>query len=117
VQSVKDTLFLLKPGFEDGPGRFFCTDCATVEGMLSFYPGLREKVNVVYVGYKRPRGQVVELLGPDHQSAPCLVLHDGNHAKVPEALQPGESLGRKFLDDAAGICHYLASVHGADPPH
>ncbi|WP_416346945.1 DUF3088 family protein, partial [Burkholderia cenocepacia] len=39
---MKDTLFILRPGFfKDAEGPFYCGDSVAVEGLLSFYPQLR----------------------------------------------------------------------------
>ncbi len=115
---MKDQLFLLKPGFLDGAEAYFCADCATVEGMLSFYPALREKVDVTYVDFARPRAAIVALLGSEHQGAPCLVLADTNTvSRAPASVTFQKHEGRAYLDDAFDICTYLAAVHGGNPPH
>ena len=68
---MKDQLYLLKPGFMDkGAGPFFCPGCALVEGLLSFYPDLRGKIEVHYIGFPRPRPEIVSILGADNQGAP-----------------------------------------------
>jgi hypothetical protein len=42
--AMKDRLFLFKPNFMDrGKGPYFCPGCVVVEGMLSFYPTLRDQ--------------------------------------------------------------------------
>lgn len=48
---LKDQLFLLNPGFKDdaGDGPFYCGDSVPVEGLLSFFPALREEIDVRYV--------------------------------------------------------------------
>lgn len=111
---MKDRLYLLTPGFQmvDG-GPFFCADCALVEGMLSFIPQLRDRVDVHYVNYERPRPKIVAELGPDHQSSPTLVL-----AGQPAAdTQTKEANGKHFIDDAREICDYLARAHVVARPH
>ena len=65
---TRDQLFLLKRDFMDGArGPFYCTDCATLEGLLSFYPKLRDAVDVQYVDFPRPRAPVIAAVGPDNQ--------------------------------------------------
>ena len=55
---MKDTLFILRPGFfKDSEGPFYCGDSVAVEGLLSFYPQLRDAVSVEYVDAPRPRRQ------------------------------------------------------------
>jgi hypothetical protein len=68
----KDTLFLLKPDFQD-PGkdtRYFCPGCAYLEGFLSFYPRVRHAIQVSYIDFPRPRAAIVGMLGETHQIAP-----------------------------------------------
>ena len=62
----RDVLFLLRPDFRDaaqGEQPFFCPDSALVEGLLSFYPQLRQRLDVRYVDFPRPRPAIVALLG------------------------------------------------------
>src|SRR5207302_1184330 len=54
--SMKDQLYLLRPGFMNASlGPLYCNDSAPVEGMLSFFPQLRELLDVQYVEFARPR--------------------------------------------------------------
>src|SRR5579872_4675045 len=65
---MKDRLFLLRPGFFKGEkGPFYCAESASVEGLLGFFPQLREMIDVEYIDFPRPRQVLVELLGNDHQ--------------------------------------------------
>lgn len=106
---MKDRLYLLRPSFSDrGDGPFFCGECAVVEGMLGFYPELRQEIDVHYVSFQRPRPEIVRELGPDHQSAPVLVLGDPL-APVPASVRVQEAHGRRFLDNEFEICNYLAA--------
>jgi hypothetical protein len=116
-RAMADRLYLLRPGFLDnGEGPFFCGECALVEGMLSFFPEIREKVQVRYVEYARPRPDIVAELGPEHQSAPVLVLGDGSD-HVPGTVQVKSAHGKRFIDEPNQICVYLAARHGAPRPH
>lgn len=114
---ARDRLYLLKPNFADkGEGPFFCAECALVEGMLSFYPELRSKVDVTYVDFVRPRPAIVKELGPENQSSPVLVL--GNTAtKVPPTVNVKTANGKKFLDNEHEICNYLAATFLVGRPH
>ena len=61
-----DQLFLLRADFADpalGPGAYHCTDCARIEGLLSYFPALRTQLDVTYVDLPRPRAGIVALLG------------------------------------------------------
>ena len=55
-----DMLFLLTPGFtdsaRDGEGKkYYCPDCAFLEGVLPCCPELRTRLDIRYVAYPRPR--------------------------------------------------------------
>ncbi|WP_431824669.1 DUF3088 domain-containing protein [Burkholderia sp. F1] len=109
---MKDTLFILRPGFfKDTCGPFYCGDSVAVEGLLSFFPQLRDAVDVEYVDAPRPRQPIVALIGEDNQSAPVLVL---GQARAPkdDAIEVKESNGRRFIDAPAEIRRYLSSQYG-----
>jgi hypothetical protein len=113
---MKDRLFLLKPNFMDqGIGPYFCPGCVFVEGMLSFYPALREKIEIHYIDFPRPRPDLVAEIGEENQACPKLVL-GGDHP-VPQEVTVQEAKGRRFLADAPNICRYLGKVYGFGIPH
>ncbi len=109
---MKDILFLLAPGFFDnGAGPYYCGDSAPVEGLLSFFPMLRDRVDVRYIEAQRPREAIVSLIGDANQSAPVLVLGEGRSPKDGN-LVVGEYQGRRFINDEAGIRKYLSAEYG-----
>ncbi len=113
---AKDTLYLLKAGFQDMDKPWVCPDCAMMEGYLAYYPHLREALDIVYVDYARPRAGLFERLGEAHQNAPTLILGEPS----PDAGPHGEiqsANGLSFLSDARPICRYLADKHGTAAPH
>ncbi len=114
---MKDQLYLLKPGFMDqGKGPYFCPGCALVEGMLSFYPILREKIEVHYIDFPRPRSELISLIGSDNQGAPKLILSEDS-AAAPEDVIVATANGRKFIAGDVAICKYLAHAYGCGMPH
>lgn len=114
---VKDRLFLLKPDFMDqGEGPFFCPYCACIEGMLTFYPHLRQELEVHYLDFPRPRPVLIEELGPENQAMPVLVVERSPAGDlVPFGVR--EAKGKRFLDEPEGIEHYLAATYGVGRPH
>ena len=115
---AKDRLYLLKPDFTDQAGKQFCAECAMVEGMLSFYPRLREHLDVRYIGFTKPRPEIVAELGPEHQSSPVLVLADAQRAaKVPPSVKVQTSNGHAFVNDPYQVCDYLAHMYGTGTRH
>jgi hypothetical protein len=60
----KDQLYLLRPGFTNASiGPLYCNDSVPVEGVLSFFPILRDLIDVHYLDFPRPREVLVETLG------------------------------------------------------
>ena len=110
---AKDRLYLLKPDFAADGIKQFCSECAMVEGMLSFYPKLRESLDVKYIGFSKPRPEIVAEIGPEHQSSPCLVIADAKRAaKAPPSVKPQTSNGHVFVNDPYQVCDYLAHTYG-----
>ncbi len=110
---AKDRLYLLKPDFTDAGAKQFCSECAMVEGMLSFYPKLREHLDVRYIGFTKPRPEIVAELGPEHQSSPSLVIADAKRAaKAPPSVKVQSSNGHQFVNDPYQVCDYLAHTYG-----
>jgi len=97
-------LFLLKADFQDvnrnPEAKYFCRDCTPIEGLLSYYPELRNEIEVVYVDFARPRKVLVDLLGEENQGCPVLVLDDGSF--INEISQIYEHLTRRH---GIGRCH------------
>ena len=114
----KDRLYLLKPDFVTDGAKQFCSECAMVEGMLSFYPQLRQAVDVKYVGFAKPRPEIVSELGPEHQSSPCLVVADPQRAaQLAPHVKLQSSNGKAFVNDPHLVCDYLAHTLGTGRPH
>lgn len=100
---MADRLFLLKPGFEDPayPGTvFYCWHCALLEGVLASFPELASRLDVTRIEWPRPRREIVELLGEEHQSLPVLVLAEGG-----------------FVNDKDAILAALSERHAFPRPH
>ena len=109
---MKDKLFMLKPGFFDGArGPLYCSDSVTVEGLLSFFPSLRQKVDVVYINAPKPRQEILQLIGETNQSAPVIVL--ANETCVVDANVAISKHGTtRFINDPQQIARYLSSQYG-----
>lgn len=115
---AKDLLFLLKPDFShDGKGPFFCPSCASLEGLLSFYPKLRQALDVRYVEFPRPRKDVIAELGAENQGLPALVLNANPAAASVAGLEVHMANGRRFMTSVTDIGRYLARTQGIGEPH
>ncbi|MFN8739806.1 MAG: DUF3088 family protein [Pirellula sp.] len=118
---MMDILFLLKPDFTDSTRdsegkRYYCPDCAFLEGVLGYCPELQERLDIRYVDYPKPRREIVDLVGEAHQSCPNLVLDPSNHSMVdPNRFhRHGEQL---HSDDSRIIVDYLAERYGVQTAH
>ena len=74
---TQDRLYLLKAGFIDqGKGPYFCPECAQMVGLLEFYPALKQRLEVRWLNFPRPRPELIDLLGEENQNCPVLVLKE-----------------------------------------
>ena len=112
---MKDTLFLLRPGFDDGGTAYFCPYCAQVTGYLTYFPQVRDTLEIVEIDFAKPRRPLVDLIGEANQSAPKLVL-GGEPVAVP-GVEISEANGRRFVADTKSILKYLAATRGTPGPH
>lgn len=110
---MKDQLFLLSPGFTDnaGQGPFYCGDSVSVEGLLSFFPALRDKIGVTYIGFAKPRAEVVSLIGEENQAIPVLIL-DAAEAADDAQFNVKTASGKRFINAESDIRRYLSARHG-----
>ncbi len=112
----RDVLFVLRPGFSDRGTRWFCPYSAQVIGFLSYYPQVRDTVDLRELDFPRPRQAMVDLVGPDHQSAPLLVLADGDAGAI-DGVTIGEASGHRFVEKTIEILRYLSATRGLPAPH
>ena len=113
---MKDILFLLPADLAGDDGPWYCRECAEVRGVLAYYPGLAELLDIREVAHPKPRAALVELLGEAHQNAPTLVIADSAR-EVPAHVPVKEANGRRFVDNAKSIGLYLAATYGIGRPH
>ncbi|WP_246116805.1 DUF3088 domain-containing protein [Denitrobaculum tricleocarpae] len=115
-----DTLFLVKPGFQDPafPGKdFYCWHCALIEGVLTSFPERAANLTVKRVAWPRPRSEVIDLVGEEHQSLPLLVLSEGSQSPDGTGRSPAASHARSFIADKDAILQALTDRHGFPHPH
>jgi hypothetical protein len=114
----RDQLILLPAAFPDpaiGAGFFHCIECARIEGLLSYQPGLREQIDVHYILHARPRAALIALLGEAYQNCPTLVAASGRPAS--ELLDRSSVTDRLYCTGADAVTAYLVAVHGVSAPH
>lgn len=113
----RDVLYLLKEAFPDGGGLpYFCPDCAYINGVLSYFPSLRHHLDIRYVDFPRPRQEIVDLIGLEHQGCPVLILSSPPPMDAMQ-LMTGESKGRFFISGPKAISQYWSHVYGVSRPH
>lgn len=112
----RDVLFLLKHDFLDEGGKFYCPECAQINGVLSYYPELRHVLDVRYVDFQRPRPGIIAMVGEENQSCPVLVVAPGAAFEL-EGVTFGEANQRRFVSGAEEIGKYLSAKHGVGLPH
>lgn len=112
----RDTLFLLRPGFEDPayPDQlFYCWHCALIEGVLASFPELAARLDVERIAWPRPRSALIEIVGEENQSVPLLILANGSSSQY----RTGRFNGRSFIADKDAILAALSERHGFPDPH
>ena len=112
---MKDLLFVLRPGFEDGGVTYFCPFSAQIIGFLTYYPQVRDTVELVELEFAKPRKPLADLVGEAHQAAPMLVLA-GESVNVPN-VKIDEANSRKYVEKTIEILRYLAATRGVPAPH
>lgn len=112
---MKDRLFLLRPGFDDHGTSYFCPYCAQVIGFLTYFPQVRDTLEIAELAFPRPRQSVVDLVGEENQGLPLLIL-GGEPVAVPD-VTIDEANGYRFIKKTISIIRYLAVTRGLPIPH
>lgn len=114
---TRDRLFMLKPGYQDGDeGPFYCPGSLKLEGLLAWFPQVRQALDVQYIEFPRPRKVLVDLIGEDNQGAPVLVLGESPPAGVDRS-QVKKHNGTEFVNGSDHILAYLSAVHRLPTDH
>jgi len=116
-----DLLFLLKPNFtdkyrDDDNKNYYCPDCAFLEGVLSYYPKLREQIDIRYIDFPKPRKEIVELVGEEHQGCPNLLL-DSDNLRFIDENQFYRFGDRLYTNDTKLIVNYLRDKYNIAEAH
>lgn len=114
-------LFLLKPNFADpkigdDTLKYYCPHSAFIEGLLTYYPILKSKLDIIHVDFPRPRNRIIELLGEDNQSCPSLIieLETADNTALTDFKRHSFYL---FSNDTKVIARYLAKKFGIGTEH
>ena len=113
---MRDTLYVLRPGFSDQGETWFCPYSAQVIGMLTYYPRIRDTLDVVELDFGKPRYPVATMLGEDKQSLPVLVLGDESPGSA-KGVHVEKAGGRRYVSKTIEILRYLAATRAVPGPH
>ncbi|CAI9084504.1 DUF3088 domain-containing protein [Candidatus Methylacidiphilum fumarolicum] len=113
---MQPILYLLKPGFYDGPGDpYYCPYCMIFEGVLKTYPQLKDRLKVCYVSFEKPRKEIIDLIGEENQSCPVIIF---DHPLDPSIPFQAKKYGDKFfLNEPEEIGLYLSKEFKIPRPH
>ncbi|WP_437395472.1 DUF3088 family protein [Flagellimonas lutimaris] len=114
-------LFLLKPNFTDmnmdEDSKFYCPSCAQVLGIITYYPELKEKLDITFIDFKRPRKEIVDLVGEENQGCPNLILSKDELTEQGDASYLDEYGDYYFQNNPSLIAEFLAENYGIGVPH
>ncbi|NBP69305.1 MAG: DUF3088 family protein [Cytophagia bacterium] len=118
---MKPKLFLLHPDFTDllmdNKGlKYYCPHCAFIEGVLAYYPKLRNEVDIEYVDFPRPRNKIIALLGEYNQSCPLLII-DAETADQFIRVEFKQHSVYLFSNETRVIASYFAKAFGIGIEH
>jgi hypothetical protein len=113
------TLYLLNTHFTDAEyagETFFCPFCIQVEGLLASFPVIRHDLDIRYVDFQKPRGELAKLCGEENQSCPQIIFPQGDDAHSGEYSIDGLE-GTRCINDTKAILDYLARRIGLPRQH
>ena len=105
-------LFLLKPDFtnknRDANTKYFCPENALVNGIINYYPKLKELLDIRYIDFKKPRRDLVKLVGEENQGCPNLVLSKTEINENIDVSYFGSFENNLFVNEPLLIAKYLS---------
>lgn len=114
-------LFLLKPDFLDSKldenAKFYCPSCAQVLGIIAYYPELKEKLDIKFIDFKRPRKEIVDLVGDENQGCPNLIFSKAEMAGMDDTSYFNVYGDYFFQNNASLIAEFLAEHYDIGVPH
>lgn len=100
-------LYLYKRDFLDYGGQhYFCPFCLRVEGLMAMFPEIRHNVDVRYVDFEKPRGELPNLVGEQQQSCPHLLLPGGDD-DISGKYSTTSTTGMLHIDKTDHIIDYF----------
>jgi len=113
--TMKDRVFVWRPGFDDSRITYFCPYSAQVIGFLTYYPQVRETIELVELGFEKPRMAPVDVLRPEAPAAPPPAPGGW---PAPGPTTPRWTAHRdRFVEKTIEILRYLAATRSVPGPH
>lgn len=114
-------LFLLKPDFLDsnldGNAKFYCPSCAHVLGIITYYPELKDKLDIKFIDFERPRKEIVDLIGEENQGCPNLIFSKDEVLRMDDTSYLNEHGDYFFQNEVQLIAEILAEHYHIGVPH
>ena len=108
-------LFLLKPDFtdknRDANAKYFCPENALINGIVNYYPKLKELLEINYIDFERPRKNLVKLVGEENQGCPNFVLSKTEIDDNTDVSYFGSFEQNLFVNDPLLIAKYLSEKY------
>jgi protein-disulfide isomerase len=116
-----DKLFLLYPNFKDekidNVGiSYYCPHCAMIEGIIQYYPQLKDLLEIIYVDFKRPREIIIDLIGEENQGCPVLIIEKNTKENIDTSYFKTYH-NQLFVNSTSLIAKYLSEKHKIGLPH
>lgn len=107
----KDILYLLNLYASEDSQLEFCRECAEIIGLIEYHPRLLEFIEIRRIQPQRPRKELIELLGSDHQHCPVLIIQNYPE-NLPTHMGISQSNETLHVVGSVNISRYLSSVYG-----
>ncbi len=86
-----------------------------LEGVLKYYPEIKQKLEITYIDFPRPRKQIIELLGEENQNMPILIIERRDIDLIALNIRTYNDI--VFLTGSDDIVRYFSLVFLIPLPH
>ncbi|GLU44771.1 hypothetical protein Musp01_23950 [Muricauda sp. NBRC 101325] len=101
----------------DADAKYYCPYCAQVLGILTYYPELKEKLDISFIDFERPRKVIVDLVGEENQGCPNLILEKKEFKGLEKLDYINEHGDYYFINKALLITRFFSDIYGIGVPH
>ena len=79
-----------------------------VEGILKYYPQIKEQLEIIYVDFQKPRQAVIDMLGTENQGCPVLIIEKKQDEKADTSYFQSSG-DKKFVNNLGDISNVITS--------